>query len=431
MFKCCATLLAATTLWISGATAQSATPVFQTLHTFAGPPGDGNGPSWIAVAGLPNGRTMLFGTTAYGGSSSACMSNCGTVFGLVSPGSPGGAWTEKVLWNFVPSPDGSYPQAGVLIGSGILYGTTSSGGLALRGSAFSLAPPVAAGGAWTETLLYSFGSVLYDAIGPNAPMSLGPGGVLYGTTSAGGSYNYGAVFSLTPPASSGGGWIENILYDFTSGAYPMMCGVVAGPRGVLYGTTETGGTANQGRVYSLTPPSSPGSAWRFADLYSFSGSNDGSNPWGPLAMGRNGALYGTTNSGGSGQFGTVFRLTPPAAPGGSWSEAVLYSFTRGPDGGQPTGGVAIGPGGVLYGTTTDGGGGHCFHGCGTVFSLSPPASPGGAWTLTVLHTFSGGADGTGADAGVTVGTAPDGHTILYGSTYAGGAGFGTVYSVEP
>jgi len=121
--------------------------------------------------------------------------------------------------------------------------------------------------------------------------------------------------------------------------------------------------------------------------------------------GRGGVFYGTTFAGGSGTpcsfpvingCGTVFQLTPPSTPGGAWTEAVLYSFAgENGDGAFPSGGIVVGKGGVLYGTTEYGGSsGSCVFydsvpGCGTVFQLTPPLTAGGAWTETVLHNFSG------------------------------------------
>lgn len=59
----------------------------------------------------------------------------------------------------------------------------------------------------------------------------------------------------------------------------------------------------------------------------------------------------------------------------------LYNFTGGSDGFHPISGVVIGSGGVLYGTTFSYG---SFTNTGTAFSLTPPASPGGAWNLATL-----------------------------------------------
>ena len=136
------------------------------------------------------------------------------------------------------------------------------------------------------------------------------------------------------------------------------------------------------------------------------GISDGADPLAGLAMSHSKVLYGSTSAGGTAGDGVVFSLTPPAAPGGSWTEQVLYNIGSSPgDGVTPYGGVAIGAGGVVYGTTFTGGTGTCSipfdpTGCGTVFSLTPPASPGGAWTEQVLYSFSNGTDGRYPVAGV-------------------------------
>ncbi len=100
-------------------------------------------------------------------------------------------------------------------------------------------------------------------------------------------------------------------------------------------------------------------------LYTFQGGNDGANPQGPLVSGGNGMLYGTTQQGGTGccftdgGCGTVFSLAPPTAPGGSWTETVLYRFTGGGDGSLPESGVLLGKDGALYGTAANGGATAC------------------------------------------------------------------------
>jgi hypothetical protein len=111
---------------------------------------------------------------------------------------------------------------------------------------------------------------------------------------------------------------------------------------------------------------------------------------------------------------------------------MLYSFAGPPsDGMVPYAGVAIGTGGVLYGTTINGGTGNCTgfgqQGCGTVFSLTPPASPGGVWTGAVLYSFTGGSDGYEPLAGVAIGYGG----ALYGTTCCGGTVFGTVFKLKP
>lgn len=326
----------------------------------------------------------------------------------------------------------------------MLYGTTFDGGTGAYcsdsvlecGVVFSLAPPATPGGPWTETVLYTF-SGASDGSNPGSVV-IGSGGVLYGTTSAGGSAGLGTVFSLTPPASPGGAWTETVLHSFTGpdGSGPS-APLIIGRHGVLYGTTGTGGTgacgSGCGTVFSLTPPASPGGPWTEAVLHSFAGSpGDGENPVGMVTDGR-GDLYGTTSAGGTGACsntyppcGTVFSLTAPAAAGSDWTEKVLYNFPTTSGGYTPNAGVVI-LDGVLYGTTVNGGNGN-YGNYGTVFSLTPPTSTGGAWTETVLHSFSGGNDGAHPTASLAVGR--DG--LLYGTTSAGGSGkFGTVFSLKP
>jgi hypothetical protein len=112
-----------------------------------------------------------------------------------------------------------------------------------------------------------------------------------------------------------------------------------------------------------------------------------------------------------------------------WPEKVLYAF-NGPDGAYPNP-VITGPNGVLYGTTTYGGAylSQCYAlGCGTVFQLTPPGNGQSAWTETVLYSFSGGADGAGPSARMTLGA----NGVLYGTTYAGGTNnVGTVFALTP
>ena len=143
-----------------------------------------------------------------------------------------------------------------------------------------------------------------------------------------------------------------------------------------------------------------------------------------MAIGRGGVLYGTTSVGGTSDNGTVFSLTPPASSGGAWTLAVLCNFLEGFAATAPEAGVAIGHDGVLYGTTTGG-----VFNTGTVYSLTPPSSAGGAWTETLLHTFTGyPSDGSGPEAGVVIGH--DG--VLYGTTPIGGASNkGTDFELRP
>jgi uncharacterized repeat protein (TIGR03803 family) len=155
-------------------------------------------------------------------------------------------------------------------------------------------------------------------------------------------------------------------------------------------------------------------------IYSFAGDEDGEYPATDLVIDQAGNLYGTTVQGGEFGGGTVFQLSP------SGTHTVLYSFTGGADGGQPYGGVTLDPQGNLYGSTVVGGsGGACEDGCGVAYKLT---YAGGTWSETVLHNFTGGDDGSGPGAGLTLDTQGN----LYGMTPTGGAyGLGVIYQLKP
>ncbi len=339
------------------------------LHDFLSG-SDGSNPVAVVVIGKGG---ALYGTTYNGGAS-----GLGTVFELKPPATSGEAWPETVLHSFTGSSgpccvnDGANPSAGVVVGKGgVLYGTTKNGGgvetESSFGTVFELRPPTSPGGHWRESVLFSF--VGCCGANPAAGVVIGGGGVLYGTTEFGGArclgpaIGCGTVFQL----ASG---TETVLFNFPFSSAGPVAAMVIGPGGVSYGTTsgytENGGVG-PGTVFSLAPPASPGEAWTETLLHSFTGGSDGFGPYAPVAIGSGGVLYGTTAAGGTSNAGTVFSLTPPASPGGSWTETVLYSFTGGTDGADPVAGLAIGENGALYGTTSGGGASNA----GTVFALRP------------------------------------------------------------
>ncbi len=229
------------------------------------------------------------------------------------PSSPGGSWTETVLHSFAGGADGAGPQGRVLIGPGGLYGTTYSGGASGCGTVFQLKPSAVPGGPWVNETLYRF-PCAPDGSSPDAGVVMNGAGVLYGTTHAGGaaSCECGTVFALAPPTTPGASWTETVLHSFAAGSdgsYPTYAGVTVGPNGVLYGTTN--GSANEeGTVFSLTPPPATGGQWTEA-VYSFGiTSNSGAGPYGGMVFGPDGLLYGTTTRGGTRDNGAVFAWKP-------------------------------------------------------------------------------------------------------------------------
>jgi uncharacterized repeat protein (TIGR03803 family) len=234
---------------------------------------------------------------------------------------------EFVIHRFGHTGDGSVPSSGLVAdAAGNLYGETVAGGTANAGTIYQLAPPVSAGGAWTETVLYSFTGKDGDGVRPLGALAIDESGNLYGSTDQGGDANLGAVFELSPPSQAGEPWVETILYSFTGGndAATPQGGVTVDATGNLFGTAEGGGTANQGTVFELSPPISNGAPWVETVLYSFQASADGALPFGSLAFDRSGNLFGATTLGGGALCGghgcgTVFELSPPSQPGGVWT----------------------------------------------------------------------------------------------------------------
>jgi hypothetical protein len=279
------------------------------------------------------------------------LSGNGTVFELTPPATPGGAWTETILHKFHGS-DGSTPEGRVLLmptssGREVLFGTTYQGGPNNAGVAFELSPSNTNDG-WTEHIIYAFGAYAGDA-NPNQGL-LSAGGRLFGVSFNGGAHAMGAVFELSPPAAAGGAWTEAIIHSFAGGndgAFPSS-ELAIDSAGNVYGATTLGGAVNDGTVYRLHRPVQSGSRWAESVLHAFSGP-DGSLPAGRLAVGPGGVLYGTSASGGDFSSGTVFQLAPPPSPGSPWTETVLYSFTGGRDGDEPSDGVLADTQGRLLG----------------------------------------------------------------------------------
>lgn len=376
-------------------------------------------PPWMGAhpaTGLLDLNGTLYGTTTAGG-----RSHNGTVYGMTTSG------VQKVLYRFQGGSDGSDPQSGLLDVNGTLYGTTAYGGSSHYGTVYSLSTSGA------EKVLHSFKSGS-DGANPTAGL-IDVNGTLYGTTVRGGGSECqsslgtgcGTVFSLTTSGK------ETVLHSFTrgsDGAYPFA--ELLDVKGVLYGTTAEGGNAcgysgtGCGTVYSITP------AGVEKVLHAFKDGSDGNNPQSGL-IDLNGMLYGTTAGGGQvgsnceygNLCGTVYQISAKGA------EKVLYRFADGSDGATPDAGL-IEVNGVMYGTTSTGGGGSgsCWApngNCGTVYSITT------AGVETVLYSFTGGKDGFDPRSPVT-----NVNGTLYGTTYYGGDhdvccvtyGYGTVFTLS-
>ena len=269
----------------------------------------------------------------------------------------------------------------------------------------------------TVNVIYSFAG---DADGEYADTDLetDSAGNIYGTTVLGGNFGSGTVFQLSP---SPNGWVHTVLYSFTGGTdggEPYK-GVTLGRDGSLYGTAVTGGSGNCeggcGVVYKLT---NSGGTWTQTVIHAFSGGDDGSGPGARVTVDGNGNIYGMTPIGGADGVGTIFKISP--TQGGNWTFTVIHTFTGGVDGGSGSAGRMILHDGQLYGAATTGGA----SGSGVVFRFMPNGIR--EWHFRTVHSFAGQPDASFPYGALLFGRSGE----IYGTTYYGGTNnIGAVYEL--
>ena len=280
---------------------------------------------------------------------------------------------------------------------------------------------------------------------PIAGVVQGTDGLFYGTTICGGGTTAcpagaGTVFRVSGDATAQDGSAFTVLHAFTGGADGGMpyAPLVQARDGFFYGTTNCGGgstdcfnadSANSGHgtIFKISTTGA------FATVHVFAGTTDGTSPYGALVQGRDGNLYGTTFCGGSGincldplsilsGGGTIFRFNPTTGV-----FTTLHAFSDSGAGGcNSLSGLVEDKTttGVFYGTMA-----WCGSiGGGTVFKIDTSMNP--VNNLTVLHAFTGRADGAGPAGAVMIGA--DGS--LYGTAefggFADGSGYGTLFKLS-
>ena len=362
-----------------------------------------------------DGGGHLYGTTYAGGV--PYDGGYGVVFKMSPVGS---GWTFSPIYTFSPSGDGGDPAAGVLFGpDGILYGTTSNGGTVFTVRPSATRPPTVLS-PWTLNFLYDFSPF---TVYPAGDVVFDSAGNIYGATSTGGgrgcfnNEGCGTVYELTPSA---GGWIETTLYAFqggSDGAGPV--GVTFDSAGNLIGVAESGGTKDDGVIFQLTRS---GDSWTESVLYNFdSQGNGGYAPQAGLVSDASGNFYGSTVAS-SGYSGVIFELSPS---NGGWTYNVLAQIP-----GQyrfgPNAPLTMDAAGNLYGTigTRDSN-----ELPGAVFKVTRGSD---GWTFTSLHDFTSGSDGCCSASTVAIGA----NGNLYGTAIYGGPnclpiGCGVVWEIAP
>jgi hypothetical protein len=350
--------LRAPVLWLMTlaliSTAQAG-PRYRILHGFRMGKNDGGGLYGSLVF---DARGNLYGVTEGGGTS-----GYGTAFELAPHRS--GHWSEKVIYDFdCHNNEGCMPSVGLAIDpAGNLYGNTTT-------ATFELTPGQ---DGWSLTILGNDGG--------GAGWILDQAGNLYGPLGPG-QYDEGDVSELV----KGQNWADSRLYSFCAKGYPCVDGaepdaaVTWGPNGSLYGTTKSGGKAGYGVVFQLIPQQD--GTWSEKLLHSFPATaNDGRTLYDSVILDKAGNLYSATYQAGGGDHdcGVIFKLSPQA--NGTWKEDILYDFPN-PSLGCSANTPTFDAKGNIWGTAYGG-----KYGYGVVFELSPQKN--GKWNYNVVHQFNG------------------------------------------
>jgi uncharacterized repeat protein (TIGR03803 family) len=305
--------------------------ILTTLYSFAGQPNAGFPHGGLLEAGDGN----LYGTTTYGGAAD---------FGAIFRISAGGRFTP--IYSFNGLNDGRNPWAALIQASdGNLYGTTVHGGTGTNdfGTLYRITPD----GTFSRLHVFTGGN---GGANPYGRLVQAGNGNFYGTTFNGGPRNYGTVFRL----ATNGSFVVLHYFTYADGAGPLV-GLVLAADGNLYGTTAFGGSAGNGTAYRITPNGA------FSLLRSFPAGYTGVKPLVELATANDGSLYGVTSQGGSSNLGTIFGI------GTDGAFTSLHSFSAGTDDGQTPSSLVAASDGNLYGTTESGG----TYDAGTVFRITP------------------------------------------------------------
>jgi uncharacterized repeat protein (TIGR03803 family) len=202
------------------------------------------------------------------------------------------------------------PSESVPFPSELCFGTSQEGVLLMKAPRYGLVAlallaltifaPTTVAHAQAYSVLYDFGTRVGDPINPSWPgvVAQGRDGNLYSTTAYGGVNGSGAMFKITP------GGTVTVQYSFDSTSGMPESGLTLSTDGDFYGTTVNGGAADFGTVFKITPGGT------LTVLHSFAGGNDGKGPVAAPIQGTDGNFYyGTTTSGGTNNFGEVYKIT--------------------------------------------------------------------------------------------------------------------------
>jgi hypothetical protein len=341
------------------------------------------------------------------------------LYRLAPPQGSQTAWSYDAVYTF---PDGYLITDFHLDARGVFYGVGLAPGVAASyATVFTLRAPAPGGAGWSLYTIALTGGGPTDPQQPQACVEDAAGNIYTEQFGVVNPINDNTpvltLLKFTPPASGQTAWTQASLYQSTWSLTESPGAMVAARGGMLYQPFGA-------QVVAFLPPSGSGTTWNYSVVASFAASKIGPNSVSNLAQDSSRELYGTSFDDGTYSAGTVFELIPSGS-GAAGKVEVLYNFDGLAPGGFPEGGVVLGSGGVLYGTTGFGG---IFHN-GTVYSLTPPGSGSVAWSYALLYGFGPRHDG------IEPFTAPvpsaTGKTLV-GLTRGGGASnAGTAFELTP
>lgn len=342
----------------------------------------------IAGANLFAQRPAFVGTTVYGGAGNGSIFFTDTTYTFVNS-----------LYGFVGGSGGYSPESGVTMApNNRFYGVTPGGFANSYGGIYE----ITAGG--TYVTMYNFTGAS-DGSSPKAELCIANDGTLYGTTTSGGTYGYGTLFSYVP----GSGTVTTLhSFDGTNGSNANRH-LIQAADGLLYGVTAGGGASGYGVLFSYDI-----GAPLFTVLHSFNSGTEGTNPT-ELVEASNGKLYGLMGNNGVNGAGAVFNYDPVAP-----AFTINYAFANSTESYSPFCGLTEGAPGYLYGVTS-GGGSNSY---GNIFEFYFPTN-----TYTNMYNFLGTTDGASPEGGLIKSSF---NNKFYGTCYSGGSnGGGTLFEFSP
>ncbi|MEJ0055566.1 MAG: choice-of-anchor tandem repeat GloVer-containing protein [Bacteroidota bacterium] len=307
-------------------------------------------------------------------------------YGSIISVTPAGTLTPVLV--FGPHAElGSNPGSPIRSGSGAMIGISNYGGQHSKGIIYRIDESL------NYTRVLDLPEVpLHDGLFDN-DLIQAPDNSLLGIGYPGSTADWGFIFSVREDGSQ-----FNVVHEFGYASGP----ITMGTDGFVYGTSPDGGAFNHGLIYKMKPDGSS-----YTELHDFDTDTNGASP-SSIMMASNGFLYGVTGQAGNNNIGTIFKLKPD---GTDYQvihhQAEIYSIQFG----------LTEFDGALFGVSYAGGD----NGLGAIFTIRLDGSG-----FNILHNLDA-QDGASPSGKIAIGN--DG--VIYGTNAAYGAnGHGTFYTMK-